>query len=386
MSDAEFIRNVIQNAKHNEWSVGLYGLGQLGQDMGSQFLEWIGLKADFACDKNKSAIEAYQKKHPDIKGVDYDHLLLLQEEALVFVCVGVAYIEEVCFSLRKNPFLHVITIDDITSFDFVLEKFYGIQNIRRYAKDSPIHLLGSCSKLPELQNGRTAIYTCVTGGYDHVKEPSLVEENCDYYLISDRKYPELQVYRQLDINDFIPNDNLNNAEKNRWCKMHGHRIFKDYRYSIYLDSSIQLIQPVSHYVKQIRRSGLAIHKHSLRNCIYEEGLRLVASKRGNINYSKLRKQIIRYMLEGMPREYGLFECGMIVKDHFNPVGKQVTEEWFEEYLRGERRDQLSLTFVLWKNGISADDVGVLNGGKNIRKNPDFILADGHWAARQSHER
>lgn len=377
MTDEGYMKAVIQDAKRNEWSVGIYGLGQLGQDMGIQFLQWVELEPDFVCDKNKSAIEAYQKKHPGIKGVDYDRLMHQQEEALVFVCVGVAYIEEVCCSLRENPYLHIITIDDITSLDSVLEKFYSVQNIRSYAKDSPLHLDDSCSNLPQSQDGRTAIYTCVTGGYDHIKEPLFVEENCDYYIISDRKYPELQVYRQLDVHDFIPNDSLNNAEINRWCKMHGHRIFKDYRYSIYLDGSIQLIRPISHYVKQIGHSGIAIHKHPLRNCIYEEGLRLIASKRGNIDYQGLTRQMKRYLEDGMPREYGLFECTMIARDNLNPIGNQIAEEWFEEYLLGERRDQLSLTYVLWKNGISADDVGILNGGENIRKNPDFTMNEEH---------
>ena len=377
MSDNEYIRNIIQDAKCNEWPVGLYGLGQLGQDMGCQFLEWIGLKPDFVCDKNKSAIEEYQKKHPDVKGVDYDSLLLSQKEALVFVCVGVAYIEEVCSVLRENPLLHIITIDDITSLDSVLEKFYGVQNIRSYAKESPSRLVDPNSVSSQFQNERIAIYTCVTGGYDHVKEPLCVEENCDYYLISDRQYPDLQVYRQLDVNDFIPNGSLTNAEKNRWCKMHGHRIFKDHRYSIYLDGSIQLTRPISQYVKQVGHSGIAIHKHPLRSCIYEEGLRLIASKRGNIDYQGLRRQMKRYLEDGMPREYGLFECTMIVRDNSNSIGKQITEEWFEEYLQGERRDQLSLTYVLWKNAIPSGDVGILNDGQNIRKNPDFTMNEEH---------
>ena len=373
MSDAGTTQVKIEDAKRNHWPVVLYGLGQLGQDMGIQFLDWIGLRPKFVFDKYGQAIADYVIKHPGIKGIDYDNLLTLQKHVLVCVCLGAAYMEEVCHTLADNSFLHLITIDEITSLDSVIEQFYGIQNIRGYALDSLQN--NSSSRLEKKE--RAAVYTCVTGDYDYIKEPLKTEENCDYFLISDKKYPDLHVYQQLDITDFAPGNLAENAEKNRWCKMHGHRIFENYRYSIYLDGTIQLLHPVSHYVEQIGTIGMALHKHPLRNCIYEEGLRLIANKRGTINYQSLREQMLRYLREGMPREYGLFECGMIVRDHANAVGSRIMEQWFEEYRTGIKRDQLSFTYILWKNGISSNDAGILNGGKDIRKNPHLMIEHTH---------
>lgn len=373
MSGTGDIQKKIQDAKQNHYPVCLYGLGQLGTDMGVQFLEWLELSLEYACDKNGLAIDHYIENHPGIKKLDFESLLTQQEHMLVFVCVGAAYIEEACRCLEENPFLYLITIDDITAEDFVLEKFYGIQKIRDHASVAPLDISLPCLR----EEKRVAVYTCVTGGYDDIREPLSTEENCDYYLLSDRKYQNLKVYRQLDIMDYVPGSITGSAERNRWCKMHGHRLFRRYRHCIYVDGSIQLIHPVSQYVKQIGKTGIAIHKHPYRNCVYEEGLRLAANKRGNIDSQGLRKQMVRYILEGMPREYGLFECGMIVRDNFNETGNQIMEQWFEEYMRGEKRDQLSLTYILWKNGILSEEMGILNAGQDIRKNPDLVLNQEH---------
>lgn len=43
--------------------------------------------------------------------------------------------------------------------------------------------------------------------------------------------------------------------------------------------------------------------------------------------------------------------------------------WMEVYVHSYR-DQLSFTYSLWKNGLTADEVGAL--GEYMRKNNDFI--------------
>ncbi len=379
MPGATEVQKRIRDAKQHRWPVVLYGLGQLGRDAGRWILGLARLEVDFACDQNQTSVEAYIEDHPEIRGMDRAGLLSLGEDALVFVCVGASFIRDACAGLAANPFLHIITIDEILSLDSALENFYGIRDIRGNAGIlSPVP-----SELPSLpppgEGQRVAVYTCVTGGYDSVKEPLAKEENCDYFLISDRRYPELKTYRQLDTADIVPGRIRGNAEKNRWCKMHGDRIFREYRYSIYLDGSLRLVRPVSHYIRKIGRCGIALHKHPHRNCIYEEGLRLIAGRRGTVSRQGLKEQMTQYWKEGMPREFGLFECTMMARDHWNCAGGRVMRQWFEEYEKGEKRDQLSFTYILWKNGISPDAVGILNEGRDIRKNPDFTMKEEHGA-------
>lgn len=367
MSDVENTCEIIQSAKAHNWLVGLYGLGKIGKSMGEQLLKWIGLKPDFVSDKNRSAIDVYINLHTGVRGIPCEDLLEMKENVLIMACVGGNYVEEVCGFLSRNPFLHIIRIDDIIVLDSVLEKFYNVRNIRSYGN-------AAVQRSNQLwHNDRIAVYTCVTGGYDDAREPLVTEDNCDYYFISDRVYAGSGVFRQLCTKDIVPGTINGNAEKNRWCKMYGHKIFKAYKYSIYMDGSVTLKKPISHYVDQIGSTGIAIHKHPVRNCIYEEGMRLIVGGMNNINYKDIRRQMLEYLKGGMSREYGLFECTMLVRDHTNSRGNQIMEQWFDEYMRGVKRDQLSLTYILWKNGISYADIGVLNDGRDIRENPDLIL-------------
>ena len=48
------------------------------------------------------------------------------------------------------------------------------------------------------KKNQIAIYTCVVGGYDEINEPKMVEEKCDYYIISDKK-PEKIVFTGISI-------------------------------------------------------------------------------------------------------------------------------------------------------------------------------------------
>jgi hypothetical protein len=45
------------------------------------------------------------------------------------------------------------------------------------------------------------------------------------------------------------------------------------------------------------------------------------------------------------------------------------EEWWKEFIEYSKRDQISLPYVLWKNGIKINDVNEL--GKDLSTNYAF---------------
>lgn len=50
------------------------------------------------------------------------------------------------------------------------------------------------------------------------------------------------------------------------------------------------------------------------------------------------------------------------------------EEWWNEMEKYSKRDQLSLPYIIWKNGYSFEDVGIIDGeGK-------------YWQRAQAHKR
>lgn len=85
---------------------------------------------------------------------------------------------------------------------------------------------------------------------------------------------------------------------------------------------------------------------------------------------KIVEQLSGYMEDGMPRNYGLISGGFLVRDHNNSIADKVMNEWYEEFLKGEKRDQLSFPYVAWKNGIAMEQLTLLNEGKNLLENKD----------------
>lgn len=52
-----------------------------------------------------------------------------------------------------------------------------------------------------------------------------------------------------------------------------------------------------------------------------------------------------------PANYGLYEANIIYRKHNNEQIKKMCEEWWWFIKNLAKRDQLSLTYVCWKNNI-----------------------------------
>ncbi len=216
---------------------------------------------------------------------------------------------------------------------------------------------------------KIAVYTCITGGYDVVKEPLVIEDECDYYIFSDNERMCKEPYRWIDVDLTVPDKGMSNKDKNRYCKLHPHILFTGYDYAIYLDGSIQIKRPVAHNITRVGKSGLALHKHRSGDCVYTEGIFLTWL--GVVKKEEMVKEVTRFMDEGIPKHFGLRECSMIVTDLQNPIALEFYDKWYEEYMRGSKRDQQALIYTLWEMGLCVDDIGNLGGEFYLNNNPDI---------------
>lgn len=218
---------------------------------------------------------------------------------------------------------------------------------------------------------RIAVYTAVFGGYDSVPEPYCKPDNVDYYLITDNSVnlPVDSKWKVVDIsNDMYIISNLTNAERNRYYKMHPVHLFPDYEYTFYIDGNIQVVTDITEYIYRLGDAGIATHLHSRRSCIYEEAQAVVFSKRET--KENIKKHIKHLEDNGMPRDYGMLECNAILRRNTD-ICNSLMEEWWDEFMHYSKRDQISLPYVLYKNHIKIEDVGVL--GNNIYVNPSFRI-------------
>ena len=211
---------------------------------------------------------------------------------------------------------------------------------------------------------KIAVYTCITGNYDKVEEPLIMESACDYYLFTNNPNLKSDSWNIREIPEEISKIN-NNAKINRYIKMHPKEIFPEYDYAIYIDGNIKIISIISKFIEKVNnKTGLAIHRHCERNCIFNEIKACRAYGKGD--YSKLKEQVSRYEKEGFPKSYGMLECNVLVSDLKNENAKKIFDGWWNEYLDSESmRDQIAFPYVLWKNGNKVEDIGNLGSNVNI---------------------
>jgi hypothetical protein len=67
--------------------------------------------------------------------------------------------------------------------------------------------------------------------------------------------------------------------------------------------------------------------------------------------SKVREQAAFYKADGMPDKWGLFACGTLGW-RFTPEAKRFGELWYEECVEWSVQDQISLPYLLWREGKS----------------------------------
>lgn len=207
---------------------------------------------------------------------------------------------------------------------------------------------------------RIAIYTVLFGNYDDIKEPVVLPNNCDFYIITDQTLDKKSVWRKIPIEKYSNTLNgMSNTEKNRYFKMHPDILFPNYDYSIYIDASIMPITDLTEYVNSLNTTGIGFFIHAARKCVYDEIEACMFwgkfdEKTGNafIEYLKSQK---------MPLNYGLVECGFIVRRHHSSVCKNLMDDWWNEFQKGPKRDQLTLPLCLVRNNILIEDI-VIPGG------------------------
>ena len=220
---------------------------------------------------------------------------------------------------------------------------------------------------------KIAVYTCVTGKYDYNQKIMFKESCCDYfYYTDDDKQKDDNPYWTIKkIDKKIIQKYKNNIDINRYLKMHPHLLFGDrYDYSIYIDGNIEIESILSDLIDRVQEKGIAFHNHNSRECIFDEGKMCINSGKGN--KEKISETLNKYREEGMPENYGLLECNVIVTNLKNNYSKKILSEWWDEFYKSQcYRDQLILPYIIWRNGDTIQDYGTL--GHNVYRNAKFKI-------------
>lgn len=197
----------------------------------------------------------------------------------------------------------------------------------------------------------TAICTAVTGGYDH-RASSLFIEGVDYIYFTDGKspFPIQHPWKEVLLGD----EKLDNRRRSKRPKLYPHSIdiLNNYKYVIWIDGDMEILK--QEFVPEIISyldKGFVISPHfDKRFCAYGEAT-IRPSKYAN---EPMEEQCLFYRSEGFPENYGLYECGVSVRDMTNESVKELGKIWYQQNIDWSYQDQVSLPYCLWKTGYQPD--------------------------------
>lgn len=207
-------------------------------------------------------------------------------------------------------------------------------------------------------NKRIVIYTALFGGYDLLVEPPRKYENCDFICFTDDKT------LVSDIWDVVVVENVTDPVRaNREIKFLPHKYVRRYEFSIYIDSNIRIINDPSNLVfENLKKEKICIPQHFERNCIYKEIKECLTL--GKISSEEAIFLNTELTNDNYPQENGLGENNIILRRHNDPQVVYLMEKWWEFFIYGPKRDQLSLMYLAWKYNIKINLMHESSRNKN----------------------
>lgn len=195
------------------------------------------------------------------------------------------------------------------------------------------------------------VYTAVLGGFDNLRPPLIpaaqwtgarfvcftdnpLQPRCDPWEF--RPAPLVTV--PAGYGGCFPE--ISPSRSSRIPKILPHLVLPaDCEYSIWHDANFQLARSPEYIVDTLLKDhDWAVHKHPVRDCVYEEAEVLIKEKIGTT--ALVDADVHHMRVQGHPEHTGLWANGFIVRRHTREVDA-LSERWWEIFAAGCERDQIS---------------------------------------------
>ena len=193
---------------------------------------------------------------------------------------------------------------------------------------------------------KKVIYTCLTGGYDKLEQPEVLDGSFDYICFTDDAsagYDGVWELRPI----LLDGDPVTRA---RYPKLQPHVVLPEYGLSVFMDANL-CITDAAFYARINAASdkGIALLPHPERDCVYEE-LRYCYLK-DKIGTRAAFAHLRRLKEGGLRRHAGLYENNVILRRHGEPGIAALDNAWWKAFRACCTRDQLTLVPVLHNLGV-----------------------------------
>ncbi len=186
-----------------------------------------------------------------------------------------------------------------------------------------------------------AVYTAISQNYEPLKE-NQNREGADFFaFIEDTA--QTSDWTLLPITHLFSNPRRNA----RWHKMNSHLLLPNYKYTIWLDGSMEMHLKAQELIdKYLKGADIVAFRHpDVRDCLYEEA---ITCQRLNLDDTEtINKQVAFYHQEGYPEHNGLAETKVVIRKN-NPKVERFNRLWLYEITNRSLRDQVSFNYCVWK--------------------------------------
>lgn len=197
------------------------------------------------------------------------------------------------------------------------------------------------------ENG-VVVCTALSGNYERLLPPAFLNDGWRYVCYTDADMADSGIWETRK----IPFDNPDPVRRARWVKLHLPELFPDAEWVIWMDANIVIISDLSGLLD--RKKALSLIRHPVRSCPYEEGVTCV--KAGKDSAETIERQLSLYRCAGLPVNSGLWETNVMIVKPSDTSVKKVFADWWDELDKNSRRDQISLPYALFRNGMKPADL------------------------------
>lgn len=212
------------------------------------------------------------------------------------------------------------------------------------------------------------IYTAITGGFDQLREPEMIDGHCKYICFTDRNDLESDIWeiRKIDIED---GDYNRTAKK---FKVLPHKYFPEYNWSIWIDGQLQITGDLRSLIRSYnKKAHMLCFLHQVRTRILDEAR--VCKELGFDDGKVIDNQVHMIQQSGYKDDNELIAGGILLRQHNQKDVIQTMEDWWKIICEYSRRDQLSFNYVAWKNNFMFDIT-------------DLNIMDNQYFKRFAHEK
>lgn len=229
-----------------------------------------------------------------------------------------------------------------------------------------------------MQDERSVLYSCVSGGYEAVSDLVLRRQDADLVFFSDLEGVVPPNGFEARLSNYISPEPVRTA---RFVKTHPHVWFPQHKWAIWCDANIHFMGDLHTYIERVRSAGAeaGFIAHPVRETMQQEAEVLLEN--GIVkDATEVERQIARY-LKDVPEiiTSRLIETNFFVADLSSPNVQRFFQMWWSEINRYSHRDQLSINYAIERTGL--EWVKLMPEGHSVRDRNDFLLFAHDFSSR-----